>query len=203
MKIQTVSLTEHEVNIDLALNIDLSGLAGELITQMNRRFEWQECGKRIYTRNSSVQADGRGNLLVATTGTFQQWTCIKPIGFKTKLLSQSARMNAVATPVLGADGKTVSVHVKATKVKPDGLLGVFTNLFGLNGTLKAKLQEIISRKLNGKTIKMPAELAAYDVTIKKLAFIVVPETGGLGLQVHATAAVTQAQLDDLMKKQAA
>ena len=85
---------------------------------------------------------------------------------KTRLLSQSAHIEALVRPEI--DGDAVTVEVKGTKAMPSGLLGRLVKAVGLHDEIKDLIQSKIDEKLRGQKILLPnrrKEVRAYKVVI--------------------------------------
>lgn len=118
--------------------------------------------------------------------------------WKTKLISQSIRVEALAYPVIKGD--TITAEVNVTKAMPSGLAKHLVNAFGLHGKVKDLVQRKIDEKVRGQQFRLPKELQAYNVVIDGADFM---DLGGgrLGLKLLASGLITQAQLAELINEQ--
>ena len=219
-----LSTTNNGVKVDLKSRINAADLQSTIHREFNKRWKYDECGERLETSNVSVVPMVDGRLKVGITGRAQLWECvktklpkvtweIKKIGFiktkvpvtrwemktmKTKLVSQSFRLEAYIKPEIRGNHVTASVDV--SRAMPGGLLGKLVNVFGLHGKLKNIARGELQRQLRKNAFKLPAELKAYNVNIKDAHFV---NLGGgqLGLDIKANASVSQLQIAKLINEQ--
>lgn len=116
-------------------------------------------------------------------------------GWKTKLISQSVRAEALVRAVVNGD--TIAVDARVTKAMPSGLAKHLVNAFGLHNKIKDLVQQEVNDKLHAKQYRLPEEVRAYDVVIREASFIDLGD-GRLGLKVSASGTITQKQLAILL-----
>ena len=215
--------SDGSFKVDLNTIVDASDLKSDLTPLLNKRWEYDECGQRFSTRGATVRPAGNGQLHIGVTARGELWECIKTkvpvthremkkIGFiktkvpvirwemktlKTRLLSQSAHIEALVRPEI--DGDAVTAEVKVTKAMPSGLLGRLVKAVGLHDEIKDLIQSKIDEKLRGQKILLPKEVRAYKVVIHSADFIAL-DGDGLGLKISASGSITQAQLSTLLNK---
>ncbi|WP_372922020.1 hypothetical protein [Roseovarius sp.] len=117
---------------------------------------------------------------------------------KTKLISQSARLEALVTPVF--DDGQITAQVQVTNAMPSGLAGDLVRLFGLQGKVRDLVQKEVSAKVAGQGFAFPPEVMAYDPQVEEVDFV---DLGGgkLGIALEATGRITQAQVAALLAEQ--
>ncbi len=220
----SVSGSDGAVKVDLNSVIDATDLQGDLSVLMNKRWKYDECGERFSTHGTTVHPIGDGRLHVGVTAQAQLWKCVKTkipkiyskmirIGplktkvptvhwvmktMKTKVISQSVRVEAAVRPVVNGD--TVTAEVTVTKAMPSGLAKTLVKVFGLHGKVKDLIQRKIDGKLRGQQFRLPEEVRAFNVVINSASFI---DLGGgrLGLKLSASGFATQTQLAELINEQ--
>ena len=223
-----VSGSDGLVKVDLNALVDASDLQRQLPTLMNKRWKYDECGVRTSTHSAAVHPADNGQLHVAVTAGAELWECVKTkfpetyskvrkIGFakiklpwirwkmktaKTKLLSQSIRIEALARPVFTGD--TVTADIKVTQAVPSGLLGKAVEMLDDLLDLQAKFTELVQREigkmLSGQQFPLPKEFRDFNVVINSSKFI---DRGAasLGIELSASGSITQAQLATLLNEQ--
>ncbi|MBU1834722.1 MAG: hypothetical protein KJ834_01625 [Alphaproteobacteria bacterium] len=119
---------------------------------------------------------------------------------KTKLISQSIRLEALASTAISGDA--ISAEIRVTKALPSGLAGQLVKAFGLHDKIKGLVQTKLREKLREHRFVLPEEIKAYDVEILQADFV---DLGGgrLGLDVRAQGRITQAQIAALLANELA
>ncbi len=217
---------EGVVKVDMNALVDASDLQGSASSALNKRWKYEECGERFNTSGATVTPMADGRLHIGITAQAQKWQCIKTkvpktyskmvkIGFakikvpeirwvmetmKTKLISQSIRVEAAVLPVI--DGDRVSAEVKVTKAMPSGLAKTLVGAFGLHGKIKGLVQRELNQRLGGKHYRLPAQMQAYDARLNAAKFVDLGN-GKLGLRLEASGAITQAQLATMINERLA
>lgn len=118
---------------------------------------------------------------------------------KTKLISQSARIEGLVWPTIANGEARANVHI--TKAAPSGLLGKLVSAFGLKGTITSLARTGVNMALRDKgRVALPKEFDEYEVQVQQIEFV---DLGGgrLGLRVQAEGTATQAQLAELIANQ--
>lgn len=117
---------------------------------------------------------------------------------KTKLISQSIRVEAYVRPVI--NGNTISAEVDVTNAMPGGLAQSLVKAFGLHGKIKNMIKNKIDAKLRDKKYSLPKEANLYKVVLKQTTFTDLGN-GRLGLKTSAKAEITQDQVALLINQQ--
>lgn len=116
---------------------------------------------------------------------------------KTRLISQSVRLEAMVTPVF-SDGQ-FRAHVRVTKAAPSGLAGGLVRAIGFEAILRLLVQSEVSNKVAAHKLVFPPEAMAYDPKVNQVKFV---DLGGgkLGIDVAATGRITQEQIAELLSE---
>ena len=231
LKIQpliAVSGSDGTVSVDLNALIDATDLQSQLPALMNKSWSYDECGVRTSTHGASVRPTGTGQLQVGVTAQGQLWECVKTkipetywkvrdLGWlgktklpairwkmktmKTRLVSQSIVIEALARPVFKGD--TVTADIEVTRVVPSGLLGeaveMLDDLLDLQDKITKLVQREIDQLLRGERLRLPTLFRDFRVSINSLKFIDLGD-GQLGIELSATGSITQVQLATLLNE---
>lgn len=117
---------------------------------------------------------------------------------KTKLISQSVRLEARITP-LYKDG-SLTAEVQVTKAMPSGLAGDLVGIFGVQGKIRDLVQKQVAAKVADYGVSLPPQVMDYHPEVKDIDFV---DLGGgrLGLDVEASGAITQEQVVGMLMAQ--
>lgn len=213
---------EGYLQLGLKTVIDASDLQNELPKKLNGHKKYDECGTRFSLSGASITPTTDGKALIGISAQAQQWECVKTkvpevymkrvkvagVKFdvpavrmvmktlKTKLISQSARVEAVVWPTITGDA--VTANVKVTKAAPSGLLGKLVSGLGLKSEIKKLAQKQVNKALKEKGhVGLPDEFKQYNVKIHQVGFV---DLGGkrLGINFHAEGKASQTQIAQLI-----
>ena len=223
-----VSGSDDSVKVDLNVLVDASDLQSQLPRLMNKSWKYDECGVRTSTSGATVRPTGNDQLHVGVTARGQLWECVKTkipetywkvrdLGFlktklpairwkmktgKTRLVSQSIRIEALARPVFKGD--SVTANIRVTRAVPSGLLGKAVEMLDDLLELQDKITKLVQREINkmllGEQLRLPKQFLDYNAVINSSKFI---DLGGgsLGIELSASGSITQVQLAKLLNEQ--
>ena len=210
-------------NVDLDTVIDIEGLHKIIKSNLNKTWKYSECGRQLYTKNTSLTATSNGDLKVSLDGQGKIITCIKGPVTHTEVkdwgllgkhrvpvvrkgiiarvpVSQSINIQGVIRPIIKGDLVTASVSI--SRAMPSGVIKQFVKVFGLHGKVKKLIQKEIDKELSktNAKFKLPPEFKQYNVNIKEAKFVQM-QNGHLGIKLAASGSITQQQLADLINKE--
>jgi hypothetical protein len=210
---QTITLgVDPSIRVD-AKDLDLHQLQPLLAEKLSGYRKNEDCGQVLKVSDVQVRPGADGRLVVGAALYAAQWACVH-VGYpewhglwhvewkdhiaKTIVMEQGGKIEISAAPVVA--GRAIGLDARTDHVEADGLLGALIRALGLEGFIRDQVTDALRNEL-GKDdlrLKLPQELQAYNTVITSLAFV---DLGGgqLGLDLHATAQVTQDQLNDLLK----
>ena len=209
-----VSEKDGRVQVDLSARIDLQALQSVLPQQLAGYRKNDDCGQVLKVSDVHVHPGTDGRIVVSAAIYAAQWTCLRAsypeirgwevkmvdhIVVKTIVVEQGGKITVSALPVVS--GQTIGLDVRTDHVEADGLLGDLVRGLGLEGFVRDQVTDALRTSLwkDDMLLKLPPELPAYKTVISSLAFVDLGN-GGLGLDIHATAELTQDQLNELLKQ---